>query len=151
MIELGQVIIRDDESSTLTRVKLLGLLTALGAGDVLATRIATALSEVTRMYVLAGVEARCRVVLNQDDTGLALEIRLAGPGRPPDLGPLRVVNRQRKIRCGRRDTDQPDATEHQNGVHVHGESSFMDHDSIRLEGFRGQPVGDGGTAVEDAY
>ena len=100
MIELGQVVIHDNESSTQTRVKLLGLLTALGAGEVLATRIATALSETMRVYVLAGVEANCLIALAQDDTGVALEVRLAGPGRCPDVSSLRVVATDVQVRNG---------------------------------------------------
>ena len=91
MIELGGVALHDDESSTLTRMKLLGLLRDLQAGEVLATRIATGVSELSRHYTRSGGEASCRVFLDRGDTGLSLAIRMEGPGNAPDPGPLRLA------------------------------------------------------------
>lgn len=97
MIELGAVTLHDDESSTLTRVKLLGLMRALDAGDVLSTRVATGVSEIARIYTRAGVRAQCVLALDRTDSGVSLQITLEGPGAPPDIAPLRDITTNLRV------------------------------------------------------
>lgn len=98
MIELGRLRLSDDESATLTRRKLLGMLRALDVGDVLATRVATCVSATARSYTRAGTPAICLIALNQDDRGLALEITFEGPGEPADAESLRLVTDALNVR-----------------------------------------------------
>jgi serine phosphatase RsbU (regulator of sigma subunit) len=90
VIDLGTMSIRDQDSITDVRGKILGLLRALGADDVLATRTATAVSESARRYLLMGGVAQFRVGLlaDEDKTRLVLQMECGGP--PPDPSPLRA-------------------------------------------------------------
>jgi serine phosphatase RsbU (regulator of sigma subunit) len=97
MITLGRVALRGDESSRLTRIKLLGLLRSLDESEILATQVATGVSEIARSYTQGGGHAWCELTLDPSDAGVCLQITLEGSGDPPDAGPLRLVTNDIRV------------------------------------------------------
>jgi serine phosphatase RsbU (regulator of sigma subunit) len=88
MIELGSVTIRDQDSIAEVRSKVLGLVLALRGGEVLATRAATAISELARSCLLAGASAPIAISLAEDGPAMRLHLRISGAGAV-DPAPLR--------------------------------------------------------------
>ncbi len=91
MIELGTMQIRDEEAPVQIRVKVLGLLVSLGADEVLATRVATAASELSHRYQLLGAESRCRCVLHNEYSSLLVEFRFTSAHPHPETTDLEGI------------------------------------------------------------
>ena len=90
MTKLGVIPIRDQQAVTDVRVKILGLLRALGADEVRATRTAVAVSELAHRFVSAGESAQCRVDVEQDESGTRLRLSIAGAHVAPNGAGLEV-------------------------------------------------------------
>lgn len=90
MIELGCMSIRDYDSIGDAREKILGLVRGLCGADVLATRAATAVSEVARRGLHASEEIVIHVSLAEDERGLRLHLGVSANGSTVDTAPFRL-------------------------------------------------------------
>jgi hypothetical protein len=90
MIELGSMSLRDYDSVAEARKKILGLVQALGGTEVLATRAATAVSEVARKCLYNCDETVIRAALSSDDGHTSLHLRILAGGPAVDVAPLRL-------------------------------------------------------------
>lgn len=91
MIELGSMTLRDDDSINEARQKILGLVRALGGTEVVATRAATAVSEMARRLRMAGEMAGIEVMLAKAEQGMSLRLRLSTIGARVDVAPLTLL------------------------------------------------------------
>jgi serine phosphatase RsbU (regulator of sigma subunit) len=90
MIELGTMSVRDQDSLSEVRGKVLGLAKAFQCGEVLATRAATAVSEAARRCLGSSAGVLIRVELLGDDTATHLRLVFESGGPPIDREPLRL-------------------------------------------------------------
>jgi serine phosphatase RsbU (regulator of sigma subunit) len=90
IIDLGAMTLRDHASIGEVREKILGLVRSLSGADVLATRAATAVSEVARRCLNTAEPTAISVSLADDELGLRLQLRLSANGSRVDVAPLRL-------------------------------------------------------------
>ena len=83
--------LRDHDSISEVREKILGLVRALSGAEVLATRAATALSEVARRCLHTSEETVISVSLAEAERGMRLHLRVCANGSAVDVAPLRQI------------------------------------------------------------
>ena len=91
MIELGSMSLRDHGSIGEAREKILGLVRALSGTDVLATRAATAVSEMARRCLHTSDETVIHVSLAGDEHVVHLHLGVSANGSAVDVAPLRQI------------------------------------------------------------
>lgn len=90
MIDLGTMLVRDQHSISEVREKVLGLARSLGCGEVIATRAATAVSEVSRRSLESCGGLGIRVEITGDEGARRLRMVFESGGAPIDSESLRV-------------------------------------------------------------
>jgi serine phosphatase RsbU (regulator of sigma subunit) len=90
IVELGKIALRDAGSIGDAREKILSLVRSLSGADVLATRAATAVSEVARRCLNAAEPTLISVSLSDDGLGPRLQLNLSANGSLIDVTPLKL-------------------------------------------------------------
>jgi sigma-B regulation protein RsbU (phosphoserine phosphatase) len=88
LTDLGTLSIRNEDSVREARLKVLTVAESLSGDQVTATRIATAASEISRLYVALGSGTRVELCFDRASRGIDLSLAFESESPAPDLGHL---------------------------------------------------------------